>query len=852
MTTKKLSIITIVFVILIPTVISAQQRKYNDTYFGDYLNHVAFPLGGIGAGMVCLEGTGSITNVSVRNAPAIFNEPITFAAICIKGKTNTAKVLEGPVRPWKIFTPRTTGGPFAQAGNGLSGKTYGLPRFEKASFKARFPFATVDLTDSQIPLKVQIVGWSSFIPTDANNSSLPVAALEYQFANPTDTTIEAVFSFNSKNFISTEKRGGQILKFKNGFILSQPPKKDSPHDQGDFAVFVDDDKTVVDYCWFRGRWFDQLTITWKNITEAKLIDNQPVEQSEPGASLFVPFSLKPGCKKTIKLMFAWYVPKSDLRHGKDPKDNRTCKTSEQSCYSQEYYCPWYAGRFKDIKDIAKYWQDNYNDLRRKSALFRDSFYDTTLPPEVIEAVAANLTILKSPTVLRQTDGRLWAFEGCHENAGCCPGSCTHVWNYAQAIAHLFPSLERTFRRTEFSESQDDTGHQTFRSALPIRPVRDDFYAAADGQLGGIMKIYRDWRIGGNTLWLKAIWPKVKLSLDYCIKTWDPKLKGFLEEPHHNTYDIEFWGANGHSTGFYLGALTAGIEMGKALDVNVSHYQELLKKGRRYMQTKLFDGEYFYQRIQWQGLQASDPVIASKEKWNTEYSPEALKLLEKEGPKYQYGTGCLSDGVLGAWMARVSGLGDILDSEKIKSHLASVYKYNFKKDLSDHANPQRPGYAMGKEGGLLLCTWPKGGKPSLPFVYSNEVWTGIEYQVASHLMMNGMVDKGLEIVRTCRSRYDGRVRNPFDEYECGHWYARAMASYALLQGLTGVRYDAVDKTLYIDSRIGDNFKTFLSTAAGFGNVWLKNGKPFVDIKFGSLDIKRVYVSGKQMPLQKNPR
>ena len=135
-------------------------------------------------------------------------------------------------------------------------------------------------------------------------------------------------------------------------------------------------------------------------------------------------------------------------------------------------------------------------------------------------------------------------------------------------------------------------------------------------------------------------------------------------------------------------------------------------------------------------------------------------------------------------------------KKIASHLKSVHKYNLKTDLSNHANPQRPSYACGKEGGLLICTWPKGGELSLPFVYSDEVWTGIEYQVASHLMLMGMVEEGLDIVRACRDRYDGRIRNPFNEYECGHWYARAMSSYALLQGLSGARYDAVEKMLYL--------------------------------------------------------
>jgi hypothetical protein len=188
------------------------------------------------------------------------------------------------------------------------------------------------------------------------------------------------------------------------------------------------------------------------------------------------------------------------------------------------------------------------------------------------------------------------------------------------------------------------------------------------------------------------------------------------------------------------------------------------------------------------------------------------------------------------MATVCGLNEMVDNNKVKSHLAAVHKYNLKADLIDHDNPQRPTYACGDEGGLLLCTWPKGGKLSLPFVYSNEVWTGIEYQVASHLMFKGEVEKGLDIVRECRERYDGDVRNPFNEYECGHWYARAMSSYAMLEGLTGVKYDAVDKTLYIDSKIGD-FTSFLSTETGFGNLGLKDGKPFFKMVYGSLDVKK---------------
>jgi len=221
-----------------------------------------------------------------------------------------------------------------------------------------------------------------------------------------------------------------------------------------------------------------------------------------------------------------------------------------------------------------------------------------------------------------------------------------------------------------------------------------------------------------------------------------------------------------------------------------------------------------------------------------YSPEALELLEKEGPKYQYGSGCLSDGVLGAWLARVCGVGEVLDPHKVTSHLRAVHQHNLRKDLSAHANPQRPSFAAGAEGGLLICTWPKGGALSLPFVYSNEVWTGIEYQVASHLMLMGCVEEGLEIVRICRARYDGRIRNPFDEYECGHWYARALSSYALLQGWSGARYDAVDKVLHLAPTVRGDFRCFLATATGYGAVGVRNGQPFLDVRSGQIEVAKI--------------
>ena len=798
-------------------------RSYHGVYEGATLSRVAFPMGGFGAGMICLEGTGALSHVSLRNQPEVFNEPCAFAAVSVKAPRKVARVLEGPVPGWKLFGMKGSG-------QGTGDKSLGLPRFRQASFKARFPFGTVTLTDDAVPMTVRVTGWSPFVPGDADSSSLPVAAIEYQFTNPTDSQLEVVFSFNAKNFMRLGEAPSAIRAASGGFILYGAGTPERTREEGTFAAFVDDPTVKVNHAWFRGGWFDPLTMAWRDVEDGACFDRPPtaVGDPAPGASLFVPFRLAPGAVKTIALRLAWYVGRTALHEGRYARESNGGESPA--------YKPWYAGRFTDINEIAGYWGEHYSDLRRKSEQFSRCFFDSTLPPEVIEAVAANLAILKSPTILRQADGRLWAWEGCGDDGGCCAGSCTHVWNYAQAIPHLFPDLERTLRETEFGPSQDERGHQMFRSALPIQPVVHDFHAAADGQLGGIMKVYRDWRISGDTAWLRRLWPRVKASLDYCIETWDPGHKGWVEEPHHNTYDIEFWGPEGMCTSIYLGALRAATLMGQALNDQVALYADLLDQGTPRANEELYNGEYFIQKVEWRNLRAHlQPDVKS---WNVDYSPEARDLLEGEGPKYQYGSGCLSDGVLGAWLALVCGVGQVLDARKVTSHLRAVHQYNLKKDLSAHANPQRAGYACGTEGGLLLCTWPKGGKLSLPFVYSNEVWTGIEYQVASHLMFMGLVDQGLEIVRICRDRYDGRVRNPFDEYECGHWYARALSSYGLLQGLSGARYDAVERVLYLQPSIQGDFRCFLSTATGYGTVGVKEGKPFLVTACGTIEVREI--------------
>jgi uncharacterized protein (DUF608 family) len=803
-----------------------------------FTDRIAFPLGGIGAGMLCIEGSGALTNVAIRHEPEIGSEAPLFAAIAIK-ETGFARVLEGPVPAHKLFPS------FSLESDAAIQSSWGLPRFRDASFRPAFPFAEVKLADEESALDVLITAWSPFEPGQEDDSSLPVAGLEYGFTNRTSESVNAVFSFNAGNLMAGSK-GGRISPLDRGFIL-EGALDERPWTAGAFAVSTDDGQAKVNNAWFRS--FSYRHMVWKDIAQGACYSRPPLSggagESAPGATLFVPFTLTPGAEKRIRICLAWHVPDSNIRlsgGGSPDFDWRKRHSTARPDGGAPCYKPWYSGRYADVQEVMADWTKRYRDLRSRAERFSRAFFASTLPPAVIEAVAANLSILKSPTVLRQVDGRFWAWEGSRDRVGSCEGSCTHVWNYAQALPHLFPRLERTLRETEFGPNQDARGHQAIRAALPIRPAPHDFVAAADGQLGGIMKVYRDWRISGDTGWLRKMWPKVRASIDYCIGTWDPRRRGWIEEPHHNTYDSELWGPDGMCTSIYLGALKAATLMGDALKIETRTYRALLARGLKLLEEALFNGEYFIQKISLTGLDAKYPADFGKDSFTVELQPEELAIAAEEGPANQYGNGCLSDGVIGAWVAWTCGIDLPVDPAKVASHLASVHRYNFRSDLTAHANPTysaaRATFGLGNEKGLLLCTWPKGGKLSLPFPYATEIWTGVEYQVAAHLIAVGNLDQGLEIVRACRSRYDGRTRNPFSETEAGHWYARALASYSLLQACSGARYDAVDQILYLHPRVKGDFRSFLSTATGYGMAGVTGGRPFIEVVSGTIPHKSI--------------
>ena len=470
------------------------------------------------------------------------------------------------------------------------------------------------------------------------------------------------------------------------------------------------------------------------------------------------------------------------------------------------------------------------EMEKKTLLFVNAFLSSDLPEVVKESALFNLSTLRSQTVFRIPSGHMMGWEGCMDVNGSCAGSCTHVWNYEQATAFLYGELAKSMRDVEFNHATRDNGSMSFRVGLPL--VNAQWTGtAADGQMGTIMKMYRDWQLSGDTEFLRKSWPNVKQALAFAWQenSWDADADGVMEGSQHNTMDVNYSGPNPQMQFWYLGALKAAEKMALALDDTkfAKKCVKVFKSGSSWTDKNLFNGEYYEHQV-------LDPE--SKEVI-TDYSSPNM-------PKYQLAKGCLVDQLVGQYMAHICGLGYLANEDHIKTTLQSILKYNSRESMENHFNNMRS-YSLGKESALLMASWPKG-RPTIPFPYFSEVMTGFEYAAAVGMMYEGMETEGIEVVQNIRDRYDGSKRSPFDEAECGHHYARAMASWGSVLALTGFQYSAIDKTMSFECNPGTYF---WSNGYAWGNVKVNESGIEVVVHSGSIELSKLTVNDRKIKLSK---
>lgn len=789
-------------------------------FSGEALREIAFPLGGLGTGTVSLGGYGNLRDWEIFNRPAKGALiPFTFACVRIAGggfDQPLIRVLERqPLPPFNYphGVPRETGA--------------GLPRFRKATFIGAYPFARVLLHDSRMPLEVSLEVFNPMIPLDTENSSLPLAVLEYHFASRASARMELAVAFSVMNPVGFEKAslvgrrrapyfGQNVNEFRRqdraaGVLMTSRKHPPDSRRFGSMAVVTAGDDVSYRLRWDHGPWWDEFQRWWDDFLSTGRFPDNSAEPSADGeteyASLASHFALEPGETRKVAFVIAWHFPNVENHWSREDEGRGTVLKSH------------YGTRWPSAWEPALHMMNNYDTLRSRSEEYRDSLWASTLPPAVLDAVSSQASIMRTPTVMVLEGKKTFAFEGCNDDSGCCPMNCTHVYNYEQALAQLYPDLERSMRETDFLVNMRDDGSMGFRTAVPLKKGGRVPFPAADGQMGCVMKVYREWQLSGDDDWLRRLWPEVKRALEYAWTQWDADRDGVMEGEQHNTYDIEFYGPNTMMGTLYLGALRAAAAMARHLGEpeTAATYEQLAAEGGARLDRLLWNGEYYVQTVD-------------------ESHPKA--------GKYQYGEGCLSDQLLGQWFAEVVQLGKLLPHEHIRNTLASIFRYNYRRDFQDFPNAQRL-YALTDDQGLLLCSWPRGKRPALPFVYSDEVWSGIEYQVAAHLIYEGMVKEGLTVVNAVRDRHDGVRRNPWNEFECGSHYARAMASWSVLTALAGSHYSAPAKELRFHPRYRQSAFRCLFCAGSSWGSYIQDGtsdnlEVEVRIAEGLLDLARLRV------------
>lgn len=711
----------------------------------------------------------------------------TFPAIYTRTESGetVVRVLESQLQP-----------PFVEAGGLQPHEVPGLPRLHNAIFSGSYPFARVEFRDSHLPLNVELTAFNPMIPLNEKDSAIPCAVLRYKLTNNKKERVDATICWNLQNACGNDglmqpiRHHPNYGKQKNDFIdegewrgirLTQEKHPEDDPRFGSMAIVTTHEKVTYQEAWTRNKWWDDAQRWWDDFkTDGKLDDNGFHDRSDDItsdiASLGLMVSLEPGESAELPFTITWYFP------------NRVNYWNTEEEVKGAHLRNRYGDLWKDAWDVAGYVVENLDRLEEETRRFTDTLYNSTLPSVALDAAGANMSIMRTQTALWLDDDRFYAFEGCGDDNGCCPMNCTHVWNYEQAVAYLYPRLERTMRLTDFTQNIYEDGKMAFRTHLPLGKHLWKWFGAADGQMGCILKYYREWLISGDMEFLKLIYPAAKQAMGFVWTEWDKDQDGVMEDIQHNTYDIEFKGPNTMMGTLYLGALKAMERIATILDDEeyAAKCRELFEKGSEKHVEMLWNGEYFIQDV--------DLATA---------------------PRYQYGTGCLSDQLLGQWFAMVVDLGYVLPEEKVHTTLQSIFRYNWKPDLSTHDSVQRV-YALNDEAGLLLCTWPHDGRPDYPFTYADEVWTGIEYQVAAHLIYEGMLEEGLAIVKGVRDRHDGIARNPWDEFECGHHYARAMSSWSLITALSGFHYNAAEKYVAFGPKVNaSDFHCFYSTGSGWG-------------------------------------
>lgn len=793
-------------------------------YDGDRLRRVSLPLGGIGTGTIGFAGRGTLTDWEIGDHPDHGNRPrVSLFALRLAEADGTplaVRALEGPLDDAEYD------GPF-----GSPAANHGLPRFPAATFRAAYPLGELDLADPDLPVDVRVHAYNPFVPSDVDASALPVAVLRYRVTNRADRPL----TVSVLGAVTSPLGAGEAVVHTAAPVdgagvtgVELVATGGAPYAAGSLALGLVDpsDRATRRTRWPELSWGGGLLSFWADFADDGALTDVPT--GTPVAAVADTRSVPPGGSVEFTYLIGWHVP---LRRAWRwlPREWGDDADHDPDTLLRNHY----ALDRDRAADVLTGVAPRLAELTRRTVGFVREFVAQDVPAELLEAALFTASTLRSQTCFRTADGHFFGWEGVGDRVGSCHGNCTHVWHYEYATAHLFGELSRSMRTLEFAHATDERGLMSFRIGLPLDSnAREWPLAAADGQLGAIVRLWHDWRLSGDDDLLRTLWPAARRAVEFCWIPggWDADRDGVLEGVQHNTYDVEFYGPNPQEATWYLAALSAAAGIAEYVGDPgfAATCRALRDSGRSIVDSELFDGEYYVQRVTPAGEIADGLRHPS------------MGATDPADPPFQLGDGCLADQLVGDVAARLVGLGPQLDEGHTGSAARAVLAHNWRDRFDRDMNHMR-GFALGDEAGLLVASYPRGERPARPFPYFSEVMTGIEYTAATALVQAGERDAARRIVAAVRARYGGDRRNPFDEVECGRHYARAMASWGTLVAWQGFSYDAVDGVLRVTAP-ADRFTHVLATGGAWARLAVRDGHATLSVREGALTLRRLVVTG----------
>lgn len=768
-----------------PLSVAALRQRGTATIYSkrrNELRYIGMPAGGIHCGTVYAGGDGRLWLWDIFNRTAEGIDPGNI--VQWHGQTVRSRDGSAYLAPAHDIRPLQQG--FAlrvRQGNKTLLRRIAEDDWEDIQFEATYPIATVRYLDAALPIELQLEAFAPFIPLNEVESNLPATIQSFQIRNvssePVDIDLVGWLENAANKFTATAGSGIRLNHMLRGPDHVGIASSFQPRDPAKFAHAPDSGSLCLS---FLGEGLAIPRVSSVPVTDddfERLRTLAPTEESRLDVSrpllgaVMASRRLAPSETATFDFVIAWHFPNVDVRIGKEVPD----------ALGGHYY----TRRFRDAAEVAEHVAGHFNELAAQTRLWKRTWYDSTLPWWFLERTFANISALATTTAHRFASGRAWAWEG----VGTCPGNCTHVWSYAQAMARIFPALERDNRqRVDLGISLPDDGGIWFRGEFDKHP-------SIDGQAGTVLRTYREHLMSEDDAFLRANWPHARRAIEFMLRQ-ARNGDGMEDTPMENTLDAVWKGEIAWIVGLCVAAARAGQCMAEEMGDTVfaARCRRYADFGSANMSAQLFNGEYFIQR--------PDPVTGRKAfgSYNT----------------------CHIDQVLGQSWAFQVGLGRVIDREQTLSALRALWKYNYQEDVGPYlaANGYGRPYALPGEAGMVMNTnaqhqaHPYGTDVTWQVGYFHECMTGFEHQVASHMMAEGMVDESLRLTRAVHDRYHAAKRNPFNEIECSDHYARAMASYGTFLTACGFEYHGPRGVLGFAPRLSpEDFRAPFTAAAGWG-------------------------------------